>query len=228
MTSLRRARTASGAICLTALLACPPIAAASGTSGCRLITDQRGDATGPVGAAPSTPRYDITSADLATDDQTVVAVVRLAQVDGDLASALRGMRVRVEFDVDTADPVYRMFVMAEQTPGGTRAFWGMTMGDYVGYYIYGPAVATVDVRKNEVRMAFTPSLRGEPKRWMRGRPFTNLTATTQATVAPVEERNLTQYLVSFLQDNPLFAATIDAATTSATYVGGAPSCVSPR
>ena len=191
----------------------------AGTSGaatkpvCNLMVDDKGDAQF-LGEAPNDPNLDITGADIASDKQTVTAVLRLASFATTDPQSPLGRGYYVLFSAPGLDfPIY--FNM-QITPDLTRYAWGdlETLATGSGSYVKkGVATGSLDAAKGEIHISVPMADLNTLVKVTKGTKLSNLTASATAVLGTSASGGL--------------VSTVDDATSSTFYTAGAPSCVTP-
>jgi len=205
------------------LLAASVPGAAESAPSCHLVVDPVGDdhLIEEAGSSPaSVGSLDITSADVASDDRHVTAVIRLRSLTTVEPGAASGANYRVGFVVDDA----RFSMLAGRTADGTTRFW-VSVSETVGGVSAGRILAYVDgvfdEDASEVRITSRRQVFGEVARIAAGTELARLTAESQRTAG-----------VAALPVSPFpnpYGFTVsngaDEARSDASYAAGSPSCV---
>ena len=199
---------------LLALTLCAGLAGATGLGTasaaapvCNLITDAKGDATGPT-TANNDPALDITSSDIASDGKKVTVVIRVAKLAKSSPNYPYGISWRMNF---TAGDV-KYFLSSISDRSGVVGQSGYT--DETGGHIAGAAIATLDEAKNEVRISSSVLGFAGKGNLKPGTVFSELNSVTGA-IAQVPNVGNLRY------------PTLDTAAGSTDYKGGVKSCVKP-
>jgi hypothetical protein len=175
---------------------------------CNIVSDVKGDAdiAGGVGQDDS---LDIVSADLASDKQTVTAVVRVVKASAVSAIYKYGSTWRVNFTVNGV----ALSISAVSDRSGVVGQYTYTDATG-GHIIASDGVVTIDQSTNEVRISVPTSAFGEHANLKPGTLVEKISATTGA-IANTPAGNLR-------------FPTVDVSdTTDGTYKTGNASCVKP-
>lgn len=177
---------------------------------CNIVTDPAGDATGFVvtGILPvSEPGLDILSADLATNDKLLTAVIRVKDLSSS-STAPTGRAYYLNFTVGGA----QFYIDATSALTGSSAGLGQFSGaGGTRGSISGTVTATFDTSKNEVRMTTDLANITAKAPVKKGAKFTAITALTQRAIA----------IPGVITITP----TADTTAEGTDYPAGAPSCV---
>ncbi len=179
---------------------------------CHLVTDPWNDATGgPLGNPTGTEMaYDVTSADIATDQRTITAAVRVAGLAKSTSSSPTGLHWRLDFTVlGSSTP---LFLQAFSTPFGDNFDMGWVDGGTSNSYSGARVTGVFDFERNEVRVSAPITTPKDDANLSPGAVIESLKASagrfynTAGTHPSVSERT-------------------DVAESGRTYTAGTPSCV---
>lgn len=223
-----RSMRAAVVVGITLALAGGPALGAPTKPACRLVTDPAGDGSLHGQVPPGTPAYptslDIRSADVATDDRSLTAVIRVER----LQSLEPGSPVGIGFEFNLTVDKQRFSLVATRDPASDPLFTLSGRTEYVGdensgaasYGMLGVIDGVFDEDASEIRMTaplklFSPAARisardvvGDLRLWSM--------YTTGGYSSDTEDRR------------PFFgglAHSADRAESKATYAAGSPSCV---
>jgi hypothetical protein len=160
--------------------------------------------------AGSEPAYDILSGDVATDDRTITAVIRVVGLAKNTPSSPTGMQWRLDFSV--AGSITPLFLQAYATPFGDGFDIGSTDGGTSTSYAGATVTGVFDLERSEVRISAPLSA---PK--------------DEVIIAPgsrIESLHVSAgRFYNTAGDHPSVSERTDEAESSRTYTAGTPSCV---
>lgn len=174
---------------------------------CNLVTDPKGDAGGPTGAN-NDAAMDIVSADIATNAKKVTAVIRVQKLAATSTNYPQGLSWRLNFSVGDA----KYFISAISDRDGVVGQSGYTDPTSGQGTIAGAAIATLDEKKNEVRITSSSTAFAGQINLKVGTVISELGAVTGA-IAQVPGVGNLRY------------PTLDTTTGGEDYKGGTASCV---
>jgi hypothetical protein len=172
---------------------------------CNLVVDDKGDtASAPF---PASDTIDITSADVASDGQTLTAVLRVAKYTANETATVYGKRYIVAFEGAGLKPMY---LTALDYPVGVSYNFGEVTESATGpsYSSTGAAKGSIDAAKGEIKISVSAADLAAASfgKLTKGGVLKGINAVTFRRVG-----------------NQLFEG--DDASTSKKYTVGAPSCV---
>jgi hypothetical protein len=174
---------------------------------CNLVVDDKGDtASAPF---PASDAIDITSADIASDGQTLTAVLRVAKYTPNETATIYGKRYIVAFEGAGLKPMY---LTALDYPVGVSYNFGEVTTGTTGptYTSTGTAKGAIDAAKGEIKISVSAADLAAASfgKLAQGGVLKGINAVTFRRVG-----------------NQLFPG--DDASTAKKYTVGTPSCVTP-
>ena len=184
---------------------------------CNLLTDVAGDAPTNIATDAQDDAFDITSADVATDKNSVTAVLRVKALKATSSNSPEGIVWSVSFDAEGV--TFQM--SAHAGPTGSMVY-DTSYSSTLGGSIYGKGTTgALDTTANEVRITAPLRLLEEQAVIKKGTKITNITAATAHEIAVPDSTGLSGG--DMLLTYPHYS--VDDAEGGKDYVGESASCV---